>query len=59
MSFMDYRCFELTGLPLHNPPSNFFETELGLSVRTARRAVLGRLGTGVRTNQRYFIISKY
>ena len=39
--------------------SNIFETRLELSVRTALRAVLGRLGTGVRTNQRYFIISKY
>ena len=39
--------------------SNIFDTRLELSVRTALRAVLGRLGTGVRTNQRYFIISKY
>ena len=38
--------------------SNMFETRLELSVRTALRAVLGRLGTGVRTNKRYFIISK-
>jgi len=30
-----------------------------VSARTALRAVLGRLGTGVRTNNRYFIISKY
>ena len=39
--------------------SNIFESRLELSVRTALRAVLGRLGTGVRTNHRYFIISKY
>ena len=27
MRFMDYRCFELTGLPLQNPHSNIFETD--------------------------------
>jgi hypothetical protein len=38
---MDYRCFELTGLPLQNPPSNIFETD---NLNSATPATVSRLG---------------
>jgi hypothetical protein len=62
MYYMDYKRLELTGLQLQKPSSNIFETgHLPLEPRYGRltSAVLGRVGSRVRTNQRYFIISKY